>query len=145
MLRKSSVQVCTRKKYARILLRKSTLEDPWFEAHRQITRSVHCARDQVVYSYKASSTVKGDWWKLFKWHPRCPGCHLYSLHQSRRSRQLQPGLHATCCSSGVGGVVCSSAVVVKGGSHACPILLDSQVRSDCGSIRKRVRFAEICG
>jgi len=37
-----------------------------------------------------------------------------------------------------------SAVVVKGGSHASPILLDSQVCSDCGSIRKQVRFAEIC-
>jgi len=38
-----------------------------------------------------------------------------------------------------------SAVVVKGGSHASPILLDSQVRSDCGSIRKHVRFAGFCG
>ena len=37
------------------------------------------------------------------------------------------------------------AVVVKGGSHASPILLDSQVRSDCGSIRKHVRFAGFCG
>jgi len=37
------------------------------------------------------------------------------------------------------------AVVLKPGLHASPILLESQVRSVCGSIRKHAHFARICG